>query len=501
MFDVHSAGRWHVPNSRWRSFRCCLLPGWAVDAQRYEISTYAGGAPASATAAISMAADPSGNLYFVDGYGYTSSPARSNSVFKIDPSGLITRFAGNSRTGFSGDGAQAVNASLTVPRAVAADRAGNVFIVDAGNQRVRRVSPDGIITTVAGGGSAVLGDGGPATKGQLNYPQSIAIDSQGNLFVGESAASGRSRLTEPLPPSPVAARTIRVTAVPQPALDSPPSFVWQSMAPAIFFLPTRATMRRPTTYGYSFRKVSPDGLISTLPPIPFCCYGDMTADAAGNLFVAAGPNVWKIAPNGARTVVAGNGNYGAPSGDGQLASRAQLNGPTAVTVNAAGDLLIADNVGRNVRKVTADGIIRAVASIPGLPPVVSGDGGPAIGAQLQLAVPGTECSSGLAVDSAGNLYIAETGAHRVRKVSPSGTITTVAGTGAPRCSGPSTVFLWATEALPSARLCPSRQVWRSTAQATCSSRIPPTSACAKFPRTESSPPWPAMGVRRHGHVR
>ncbi|MDZ4797646.1 MAG: hypothetical protein SGI92_05750 [Bryobacteraceae bacterium] len=76
----------------------------AADAQQYGISTYAGGAPAPPMAAVSMAADPSGNLYFVDGYGFTSNPARSNSVFKIDSSGFITRFAGNSRTGFYGDG-------------------------------------------------------------------------------------------------------------------------------------------------------------------------------------------------------------------------------------------------------------------------------------------------------------------------------------------------------------------------------------------------------------
>jgi hypothetical protein len=415
-----------------------LFTRLAVDAQRYGISTYAGGAPASATAAISIAADPSGNLYFVDGDGYTSGPARSNSVFKIDPSGFITRFAGNSRTGFSGDGAQAVIASLTAPRAVAADSAGNVFIVDAGNQRVRRVSPDGIITTVAGGGSVVLGDGGPATKGQLNYPQSIAVDGRGNLLIGElgrvrkvsadgtitTVAGGGSNTPGDRDP----ATSARLSTVVHVAVDGADNL----------FLADQSYDEDTDTYGHRLRKVSPDGLISTLPPIPLCCYGGMTADAAGNLFVAAGPNVWKIAPNGTQTVLAGNGNYAPPSGDGQVASRAQLNGPTAVTVNAAGDLLIADNLGRNVRKLTADGIIRAVASIPGLPPVVSGDGGPAINAQLQLAVPGLSSQGGLAADSAGNLYIAETGAHRVRKVSPSGTITTVAGTGAPRCPGPST---------------------------------------------------------------
>jgi trimeric autotransporter adhesin len=163
----------------------------------------------------------------------------------------------------------------------------------------------------------------------------------------------------------------------------------------------------------------------------------MTADAAGNLLVAAGSAVWKVAPNGTQTIVAGNGNYGAPSGDNGLASRAQLNGPTAVTMNAAGDLFIADNAGRTIRKVTSDGIIGAVASVPGVAPGEWGDGGPAIGAQLRLAFPGLVSQSGLAVDRAGNLYIAETAAHRIRMVSPSGIITTIAGTGAQRCSGPS----------------------------------------------------------------
>jgi sugar lactone lactonase YvrE len=106
-------------------------------------------------------------------------------------------------------------------------------------------------------------------------------------------------------------------------------------------------------------------------------------------------------------------------------------------MTAAGDLLIADNAGRSIRKVSPDGIIRAVASIPGLPPAESGDGGPAIRASMQLTFSGGTVQSGLAVDRAGNLYIAETAAHRVRKVSPSGAITTVAGTGAPRCTGPS----------------------------------------------------------------
>jgi len=189
---------------------------------------------------------------------------------------------------------------------------------------------------------------------------------------------------------------------------------------------------------YSLRKVSANGIITTLPTTPIGGFASLAMDAAGDLFVPSGSAVWKISPDSTGTVVAGNGYYGPPSGDGGPATSAQLNGVTAVAVDAAGNLLIADNGGRNFHKVTPDGIIHPIGSLvsSGLPP--TGDGGPAVNAQLQLAVQGLSIQSGLAADGAGNLYIAETAAHRVRKVSASGVITTVAGVGGPPCSGPTT---------------------------------------------------------------
>ncbi len=413
----------------------------AVDAQQYIISTYAGGAPALPTAAQNITTDASGSVYFVDGsgHGYYSGPALSNTVFKIDPSGRVTRIAGNSRTGFSGDGGAATNASLYAPRDVAADRAGSVFIADAGNHRVRRVSPDGIITTVAGGGT-VLGDGGPATQAQLNYPWSLALDNRGNLFIGEL---GRVRKLS-------ADGTITTVAGggPNSPRDGGPAtsanlsggLVVAVDGAGNLFISEQNYDEESESYGQRLLKVSAEGFVSPLPPsFQFCCNADITADAAGNLFISAGPDVWKISPSGARTVVAGSGIYGMPSGDGQLATKAVLNGPTAVAVNAAGDLFIADDFGRSIRKITGDGIIRPVVSIPNSATIVSGDGGPAINAQLQLAITGVIAQSGLAADSAGNLYIAETGAHRVRKVSSSGIITTVAGVGASSRCGPGAV--------------------------------------------------------------
>jgi sugar lactone lactonase YvrE len=254
-----------------------------VHGQQYVISTYAGGAPASPTGAIALAADASGNVYFVDGYGYERAPARSNSVFKIDPSGSITRIAGNSRTAFSGDGGPGTSASLYSPLAVAADRAGNVFIVDAGNQRVRRVSPDGTITTVAGGGSAVLGDGGPATAGQLNYPNSIAVDSAGDLFIGEY---GRVRkvTTDGIittvagggPNSPGdggLATSAELAAAIGVAVDA---------ARDLFIAEEYYDSESCNTI-FRFRKVTPDGIINTVPTTPAnCCYGGMAVDGTGN---------------------------------------------------------------------------------------------------------------------------------------------------------------------------------------------------------------------------
>jgi sugar lactone lactonase YvrE len=407
----------------------------AADTPHYIISTYAGGAPAPPTAALSLSADGRGNVYFVDGLGF-AGPARSNSVFRIDASGSITRIAGNSRTGFSGDGGPGASASLNYPLAAAADRAGNVFIVDAGNQRVRRVSLDGTITTVAGGGSAVLGDGGPALSGQLNYPSSIAVDGAGNLFIGEL---GRVRKVTPDgiittvagggPNSPVdgaLATTVSLTNAIGVAVDG---------AGNLFIADQDVN---DDSFNFFIRKVAPDGTISTLPPAANCCYANIAADNAGNLLLSTGSSILRISPGGSKTVIAGNGTYGPPSGDGQPATQAQLNGAGEIAVDSAGDLFIADNGGRNIRVVTPDGIIRAFASIAASAPLPSGDHGPAVMANLQLAFPGLTNQGGLTVDSAGNLYIAETGAHRVRKVAPDGTITTVAGIGGPRCTGPST---------------------------------------------------------------
>src|SRR5712692_145028 len=178
-----------------------LFLGAAGVAQQYRISTYAGGAPpptpAPAVAGsigipLGVATDARGNVYFasID----LNSVSRGSSVLRLDQSGVLTRIAGNSRPGYSGDGGTATSARLQLgvlialasPGGVAVDDTSNLFIADTGNHSIRRVSPSGIITTVAGNGThGFSGDGEPAISAQLSVPVGVAVDEAGNLFIAD----------------------------------------------------------------------------------------------------------------------------------------------------------------------------------------------------------------------------------------------------------------------------------------------------------------------------
>src|SRR5215471_6068097 len=176
-----------------RIFGFLCWSGIAV-AQQYMISTLAGGPGAVPTQLergqslewpVALTVDRNGVVYF--------SSARFNSVFKLNGNGTVTRVAGSSRTGFSGDGGPARSATLsldlvgaTSPGGLALDTAGNLFVADSANNRIRRVSPSGAIVTVAGTGEyGFSGDGGPAINAKLGWPTGIAIDSNGNLYIAE----------------------------------------------------------------------------------------------------------------------------------------------------------------------------------------------------------------------------------------------------------------------------------------------------------------------------
>lgn len=301
--------------------------------------------------------------------------------------GTIQTIAGNGSASFSGDGGPASLAGLNVEVDVSADRAGNLFIADQFNHRIRKIAPNGTITTVAGTGTmGYSGDGGLAVNAQINTPTGVFADDAGDLYIADV---GNQRI----------------------------------------------------------RKVDPSGIITTFagngvkgyggdggPAINASFYNAVrvAVDPSGNVLVADQSNhrVRIITPGGIITTFAGNGvgtpATGAFSGDGGLATNASLNNPTAIAINAAGVVYIADQFNQRIRQVSTSGIITTIAGngVPGF----AGDGGMATAAELNY--PG-----GLTVDSAGNIYCNDDLNFRTRRISTSGTISTVAGNGVEGFSG------------------------------------------------------------------
>ena len=402
-----------------------LLFASVTAAQQYAISTYAGGAPPLAApiqgtsvsigAPISVAADERGNEYF-------ASPDL-NAVFKLDASGVLTRIAGNSKRGYSGDGgpATAANMNLVFGNAsapssgLAVDRAGNLFIADTSNHCVRRVSPDGIIVTVAGNGVAGFsGDGGPAIDAKLDYPWGVAVDPEGNLFIMD-AFNYRVRKVSTSGIITTMASVVGWAVAVDGAGNVFVTYPGDGIAAG------------------ATSKISANGTVTTVAGIGG--WG-LAVDSSGNLFVADGnASVQKVSPDGTVTIMAGNGKAGY-SGDGGPASNAQFSNPPGVAVDSNGSLFIADRLNYRIRKVSNSGVVTTVAgngtgriffdcssSRYAAPAAYTG---PATSAQLSYPL-------GVAVDRDGNLFIADALENRIRKVSPSGVITTVAGAGS--CGG------------------------------------------------------------------
>ena len=304
----------------------------------------------------------------------------------------ISTVAGNGQRVFSSDGGTAVSTSLVRPLAIAIGPGGEIYIAE-GN-RVREIRRDLTMVTFAGTGTAGgVGDGGQATQAQLNAPQGLAVDSDGNVYVADTLNNrvrrvGRDGMIT----------TVAGTGQPGYSGDGAPG--------------SRAQLDVPTGLAIGF--------------------GDSVfiADTGNN-------RVRLLGADGVINTFAGTGEAGY-RGDGGPAGYAVLNGPGGLAFDGEGNLYIADTLNERVRRVDVNGAIESLAGtgIAGY----GGDGGPASNAQLNLSSnPFQGIGQSLAVDSRGNVYIADSLNHRVRRVDVRRTITTVAGgsgTGALGDGGP-----------------------------------------------------------------
>jgi hypothetical protein len=387
------------------------------------ISGFSGdGGPATASMIsfpYALIYDSHGNLYLSD--------SGNNRVRKVDPTGIITTIAGNGSSGYSGDGGPATAASLNGPRGLAFDSAGTLYISDTNNNVVRTVDTGGIIRTIAGNGVAGFsGDGGPAVAASMNEPFGLVLDRSGNLYIAD-AVNHRVRRVD-------AAGTIITFAGSSnpgacngdggPATQATLGFVHDLEVSKGMVLISNAGCTKVRGVDLS------TNIINTVAGVTSGFNGDglnalftdfdsphgLSLDSAGNQIIAdSGNDRVRIVNSSTNTVSTIAGGF---VGDNGPATQASLLFSAGISFDSKGSLLIADEWGHRIRKVT-NGIISTIAGtgISGY----TGDGGPAVNATLYFPYAVT-------TDGSGNIYVADQGGLVLRKIDSSGNISTLQST-------------------------------------------------------------------------
>ncbi len=342
-------------------------------AQEYTFTTLAGlpdvgagdadgpGSLARFRAPRGAATDSAGNVYVADSLNLT--------IRKVTPGGVVTTLAGLAESFGSADGPGSF-ARFYLPCSVAVDSAGNVYVADTFNHTIRKVTPGGVVTTLAGlAGSYDFADG-TGSAARFYNPFGVAVDSAGNVYVADS----RNHMIRKVTPGGVVT-TLAGLAGSYGSADGPNSA-------ARFSLPC-----------------------------------SVAVDSAGNVYVADAYNhtIRKVTPAGIVTTLAGLATSpGSADGTG---SAARFHLPKCVAVDSAGNVYVADSLNHTIRKVTPGGVVTTMAGLAGKRGSADGTGS---GARFHNPF-------GVAVDSAGNVYVADSLNHTIRKVTPGGVVTTLAG--------------------------------------------------------------------------
>jgi hypothetical protein len=399
------------------------------------VTTLAGSANASGSAdgtgaaarfyvPLGVAVDGAGNVFVADSYNGT--------IRKITPAGVVITLAGSADASGSADGTGAA-ARFWEPSGVAVDGTGNVFVADTDNNTIRKITPAGVVTTLAGTADSSGSTDGTGAAARFDTPYGVAVDGSGNVFVADSGNDTIRKIT----PSGVVT-TLAGTAGSLESADgtgAAAGFAWPEGvavdgAGNVFVAEGLHTIRKITSSGVvttlagtadSFGSADGTGAAARFNGP----YG-VAVDGAGIVFVADSYNntIRKITPAGVVTTLAGSAAADPGSADG-TGPAARFNFPQGVAVDGAGNVFVADSGNNTIRKVTPSGVVTTLAGTAGLSGSADGTG-----AAARFNGP-----QGAAVDGAGNLFVADTGNNAIRKISPPGVVTTIVGVAAPVSAG------------------------------------------------------------------
>ena len=372
-----------------------------------------------------IAVDKNGNIYI--------AMRDHNIISRVDTHGNMTRFAGTGESGFSGDDGKATEARLKIPAGLTFDKKGNLYIADRNNHRIRKVDTRGIITTVAGNGTAGFsGDGGKATQAQLSLPSGVVVDDKGNVYISDRS-NDRVRVVD----NKGIITTFAGNGVDGYKGDLGPATQAQLSKPFGLALDKKGNLYIADRVSNRVRKVNPQGIITTVAGDGgFFFMGDngpayraslagptgIVVDKNGILYIADRNNnrIRSVDTQGMIRTVAGTGQQDY-NGEAEMARDTNLYLPFGVTLDQDGKLLFIDRSHYRIRRINPrSGSIETVAG-NGVK-MFAGDGGPATGAKLSFP-------HGIAVDKKGNVIFSDKGHYRIRRISPDGIIQTIAGTG------------------------------------------------------------------------
>jgi len=395
------------------------------------VTTYAGttfgyldgqGTAARFSESFGIAIDSARNIYVAD--------TNNHRIRKISSTALVTTLAGSGTAQFA-DGT-GTSASFNLPYGVVVDLVGNVYVSDYGNQRIRKITPAGVVTTFAGNGTTGSTNG-TGTNATFANPYGLTIDLDGNLYVADTVSFGIRKITPTGVVTTVAGSG--VTGAFADGIGTNARF----NQPAGVTIDTYGNLYVADTINQRIRKIGSgtnqlplnQGVVTTIAGNGGTTFTDGTGtnaqfnnpygiavDSTGNIYVADSANncIRKITPAGVVTTIAGNGGTTFADGTG---TNATFNSPAGLAVDSAGNLYVGDRSNHLIRRITPAGVVTTLAGRNGSLGFQDGTGTNAIFYQPR----------GVAVDSAGNVYVADWSNYRIRKITPAGVVTTLAGNG------------------------------------------------------------------------